>query len=477
MLGEPLRLRSRREPRSPRRSRWRAVGLAAAIALVAGGACLAPVAPKALAPFAPGGVSPFGAVVQAPPPVAVEAPAVSIAPTNAPLVAVAVPPTRAVPTPMPVPTPLPQPTPAAPLGPDGLTFLANLRSDRESQWLKNHAETPLRAGPNEQTQMFTMLPQWSTLKQLQSEPGWLYVLYGGDGDTRQAGPGWIRASDAGGIGPPTIWLRSNRSITVFGSPDPTANRSLDVPPSTLMEVIGPQIIQGQRVHVRLPGDGRGVPPAQGWVEVPGLARARAPSFFELPAAYPDVLTADIRLKVPYRTQLDGTEYAGANCGPTVLGMALEAFGVNLPQPLLRGDALVSGELNPEDDDSGTYIWALARVAENNGVSAHGLYDDDGSYHRWTLDEVRASVRSGRPVIAQVVYRGLPGREASSYYGDHYVVITGLVGDDFLYNDPIGGLDAAEPPGWDRIMSPTELRRAMRASDTPYAYTAFGLGRN
>jgi len=51
-----------------------------------------------------------------------------------------------------------------------------------------------------------------------------------------------------------------------------------------------------------------------------------------------------------------------------------------------------------------------------------------------------------------------------------------MGDDFLYNDPIGGLEAHEAPGYDRLMSPIQLRRAMRASDTPYAYTAFALGR-
>ena len=91
--------------------------------------------------------------------------------------------------------------------------------------------------------------------------------------------------------------------------------------------------------------------------------------------------------------------------------------------------------------------------------------------------MRANVRAGRPVIAQVMYRALPGREDSGYYGDHYVVITGLMGDDFIYNDPIGGTQARESPGWDRVMSPDELAQAMHASDRPYAYTAFGLSKS
>jgi hypothetical protein len=244
-----------------------------------------------------------------------------------------------------------------------------------------------------------------------------------------------------------------------------------------MEVIGPEFVQGRRVHVRLPGDGRQVPPAQGWIDAEALARANPPSFTQVPRAYPAILAADVRLKVPYRTQLDGSDYEGANCGPTTLGMALEAFGLNVAQPDLRNEVLVSEEFSPDDVDAGSYIWALARVAQSRGLRTHGLYESDGeTLHRWSVDEVRANVRAGRPVIAQVVYRGLPGREDSGYYGDHYVVITGLMGDDFIYNDPIGGVAARESPGWDRVMSAEELGRAMRASDRPFAYTAFGLSR-
>src|SRR5438874_9922232 len=120
-------------------------------------------------------------------------------------------------------------------------------------------------------------------------------------------------------------------------------------------------------------------------------------------------------------------------------MALESFGVNLPPPEVRGQVLNSENFNPDDDDAGSFIWALAEVAQSHGLRTLGLYESDGSaLHRWSTDEVRNSVRSGQPVIVQVVYRGLPGREDSLYYGDHYIIITGLLGDNFLYNDPIGG---------------------------------------
>ncbi len=435
-------------------------------ALVVGAACWAPLAPTALAPLAAGDqpaaiplvAAGAGAVVAAP---AVPAVSVPLAPTPAPR----------VPTPQPVVVPT--------ITPAGQAVLDSVKSDRTAQWVKNHTETDLRSGPAENSVLFTRLPQWTTLKQIESRPDWLFVQYSGDGDTRQPGVGWVKASDVGGIDPPAVWLSSARSGSVWSAFDVTGKRTVDMPAGTLMEVLGgPDFVSGTRVHVRLPGDGRTVPPSQGWADGDTMARTRTPSLADLPWAYPEDLHADVRINVPYRTQLDGSDYAGANCGPTVLGMALESFGMNVPPPDVRGQVLNSEDFQPDDTDAGSFIWALAQVAQSHGLQTHGLYEGDGSgLHRWTLDEVRASLRIGQPVIVQVVYRGLPGREDSGYYGDHYVIVTGLMGDNFLYNDPIGGAVAHESPGYDRLMTPTELRRAMRASDTPYQYTAFGLARS
>jgi hypothetical protein len=379
--------------------------------------------------------------------------------------------------PTPVPTPRPTPVVVPTLTASGLNALAAVRSDRTAHWARTTAETPLRSGPSDTDVVFTRLPQWSLLKQTDSRPGWLMVHYSGDGDTRQAGPGWVKASDVGAVDPPTVWLSSARAGTVWSTSDATANRVVDVPQATLMEVLtGTDYIDGTRVHVRLPGNGRTVPPAEGWVDGDTIARAATPSPRDLPWAYPQDLRADVRLSVPYRSQLDGSNYAGANCGPTVLGMALESFGVDLPPTDLRGQVLDTENFDPSDTDAGSYIWALADVAHDEGLQAHGLYDADGALHHWTVDEIRTSVRNRQPVIVQVVYRGLPGREDSGYYGDHYVIITGLLGDQFLYNDPIGGSEAHESPGYDRIMSASELEHAMRASDTPFAYTAFAVSR-
>jgi hypothetical protein len=71
----------------------------------------------------------------------------------------------------------------------------------------------------------------------------------------------------------------------------------------------------------------------------------------------------------------------------------------------------------------------------------------------------------------VRYRALPGRGAAYYFGDHYIVVTGIVGDGFLYNDPID-IDGL---GWDRVISGATLRAAMNASAGAYAYTAVAVG--
>jgi hypothetical protein len=76
------------------------------------------------------------------------------------------------------------------------------------------------------------------------------------------------------------------------------------------------------------------------------------------------------------------------------------------------------------------------------------------------------------VVVQVRYRSLPGRGGVYYFGDHYILVTGVVADGFLYNDPID----VDGLGWDRVMSGDRLHTAMDASDRRYAFTAFAVSR-
>jgi hypothetical protein len=174
--------------------------------------------------------------------------------------------------------------------------------------------------------------------------------------------------------------------------------------------------------------------------------------------------------VPYRTQLDGAAYAEANCGPTTIGMVLESFGITVPQPRVRAEVLAAQGFG--GNGTGTLITALAKVVESHGLQIHDLRRPDGEIRRWTLDEVRHHLAQRHPVVVQVRYRALPGREGAYYYGDHYIVLTGVLDDGFLFNDPID----YDGPGWDRVMSGERLARAMDASDRRYVQAAFAVSR-
>lgn len=176
--------------------------------------------------------------------------------------------------------------------------------------------------------------------------------------------------------------------------------------------------------------------------------------------------ADVRLAVPYRSQLDGTPYARANCGPTSVAMVLAAFGIERRTHDLRLRAnQLQGTWGYND---GVAIEHLATIVREHGLQVYGLWEGEG-FHRWTLDEARAALRAGRPVIPQVWYRALPGRWTSPYQFDHYIVLVGTVGEDFLYHDPID----EDHPGAYRTISAEQLTKAWRSSDVPWA--AFAVG--
>jgi hypothetical protein len=230
------------------------------------------------------------------------------------------------------------------------------------------------------------------------------------------------------------------------------------------------VIQG-RIQVRDPGDGETRQAMTGWVDAGDLDVSRSPSTRNLPLAYPaDTAMNIFHVFAPYRSQLDGSAYAEANCGPTTLGMALDAFGISVPPNQVRAEALDAQHMH--GNGTGTLITALAQVAQNHGLQALDLFADDGSINRWTLDDIRSHLQREQPVIVQVRYRSLPGRGGAYYFGDHYILVTGIVGDGFLYNDPIN----VDGLGWDRVISGGALETAMNASDARYSHAAVAISR-
>jgi len=271
-------------------------------------------------------------------------------------------------------------------------------------------------------------------------------------DPRSLTLGWgetLQATD--------VWPESSRSGTKRGA----------LPAGSRVEVLDGA---GGGLLIRFPGDARGNPPAKGWVEAKSLGRMVTPDPESLPWGYPASTDPSVvRLKVPYYSQLDGSSWAEANCGPTSLSMALGMYGIEMPSWMLRPEVLNAQGM--WGDEAGTLLDALARVAEAHVIRVEGLYDGD-QFHRWSVGEVHDQLEHGHPVIAQVRYRVLPEREGSLYWGDHYIVLTGVAGDRFLYNDPID----ADGVGYDRIMSASTLAAAMDTSDRRYTSTAFALAK-
>jgi hypothetical protein len=170
--------------------------------------------------------------------------------------------------------------------------------------------------------------------------------------------------------------------------------------------------------------------------------------------------------VPFRTQRDGSPYAGSNCGPAALAMVLEAYGINEGNDDLRYLSHTYQGTWPRR--GGTALQHIAQVAEDFGLHAAGLYEGDHFRH-WSVADVRTEVEQGHPVIALVKYRLLPGRDYSPVRYDHYVVLWDVTPDGFIYNDPIY---PAGDEGFARFMTTAQLDTAMVPTMEPRQAVAF-----
>ena len=74
---------------------------------------------------------------------------------------------------------------------------------------------------------------------------------------------------------------------------------------------------------------------------------------------------------PYRTQLDGSQYAGSDCGPATLGMVLDAYGIDLPTLDLR--RLTHTYQGTWPGRGGTALLFLGCVVVFFGVVSFGLF--------------------------------------------------------------------------------------------------------
>ena len=336
-------------------------------------------------------------------------------------------------------------------------------------WLRTTRETGLWSGPNPDAQEFVKVPAGTIVRSVESRGGRTFVFYGGDGDRRRAGEVWI---DSGDLQPTSWprWVRSRRHTAIRQHADPGAPTVALLPAGAYVETDAEQSRRWARVFYL--GDGRDVGPVEGWIEaadfvIPATPQERLAAV-ALDRATLSQAAPEVWLRVPYRSQIDGSPYAEANCGPASIAMILDAFGEPTAPAQLR-TAVLELQGQPDCDDCGVFIENLAAVLEARGVQTHGLRAESDALRRWSIEDIRDELRAGRVVVPQVMFRMLPGRGTSSYWGDHYVVLSGIIGDRFIYNDPID----SDGTGYGRVISAEALKTAMAESDFPFAAFAAG----
>lgn len=328
-------------------------------------------------------------------------------------------------------------------------------------WVQAHRKTALFSNPDVEAARETDVPQWSYLRILESQPNWIKVAFSGDGARRPGGTAWVPASDVGPLDQAPRYVTSVQQAKLWASDTADGEPLATTPRLATLELAG--VERNGRVAVRV-ADENSADGRIAWVDWAEVAASRGPADRDVPIAQPFSPFASVaRLDVPYRTQLDGSISSASNCGPTSVAMAIQSFGVYVPTAQSR--ILAMRAMGISDPFSGTTLESLRAVAENYGLQGLDLHEN-GRYKRWTLDDVRAHLRAGHPVIPQLRYRMMPGREWLWVGYDHYVVITGMVGDDFIINDPVSLNGHGE-----RVLTAAQLQRAWMNSDFPGAAVA------
>jgi hypothetical protein len=165
------------------------------------------------------------------------------------------------------------------------------------------------------------------------------------------------------------------------------------------------------------------------------------------------------LGVPFMTQLDGTTYSDVNCGPASTAMVLSAFGIRTSPGAIRN--YVNDMSGVYSLGAGTSLDHLSRVLRESGLDVTNL-SSGGRYLRWSTDLLREEIKAGHPVVTLVKYRALPGHTGSMTDFDHYIVISGVAGNDFIYNDAAYSSER----GYGLLISPRDLERAWDYSSIP-----------
>jgi hypothetical protein len=208
--------------------------------------------------------------------------------------------------------------------------------------------------------------------------------------------------------------------------------------------------------------------AAAWTDSPGEWHSGRPTL-AAPAAEQSFVEAPVfRLELPFRTQKDGGRWQTSNCGPAILGMVLDAFGLpgQATDDLRYLSHTYQGTVGLR---TGTALQHIAAVAVDFGVETHGLYRAGDAFRSWSIDEIRSQLRLGRPVMPLVRLYLVPGYEDKGSRWGHYLLLTGIAADGFYFSDPLK-TDPIE--GTTGYISALQLEQAIQHSHIPGQALAF-----
>jgi mannosyl-glycoprotein endo-beta-N-acetylglucosaminidase len=142
-------------------------------------------------------------------------------------------------------------------------------------WVQTRQVAAFWSGPDRQAIEFTDLPAWTFLKVISARADRLQVEYGGDGTTRQAGPGWVAVTDVQPSDPSGSWFQNHRASTLFAD---SGGRSVSaaVPQWSWMVHLD-DTSPGARLHVRVYTNGFGSVLGEGWLPADDLGPTDPPA--------------------------------------------------------------------------------------------------------------------------------------------------------------------------------------------------------
>jgi hypothetical protein len=177
--------------------------------------------------------------------------------------------------------------------------------------------------------------------------------------------------------------------------------------------------------------------------------------------------SDVLLDVPFRSAIDGSDYADTNSGTAALAMALESYGYTVSTADLR--ALANVLSRTYDVGHPPRIDLLARAAELASVRSIGLYQGS-RFAIWSADEVRERVTAGYPVLTLIHPDDAQGE--GELGRERYVLVIGHKDGNLIYHDPA----YADKRGAARAIPLSSMTKVWANSSGPAQAAGLALGK-